>query len=123
LAMIRGTPRVVERDGQRELVDDNEDLLVCRISGERRGGRIYHRVDCSAFETDGRARPACDFEGREATWRLKRRDDLADIYRGCTYGECFGEFSGPHQCHQAQYLATRLKEMTVDEFEQVRGQR
>lgn len=93
--MIVGEPRVVEHDGERLLVDENGDEVVCRRYTTNHS-RIYHRVDLDAFAA-GEICPPCRVCGQrdDARWELALRPALDGIWRGCRFGPCFGDGPSP----------------------------
>jgi hypothetical protein len=118
--MIAGEPRVVEREGERVLVDGNGDRLVCRLDqGRAEKRRIYHRVDLDAF-AGGAVTPVCYTPSEDRTYLLRREADLTPLWRGCTRAACFGEHEWGYQ--GCSTLTTTLTEMSVEEFDQARGE-
>lgn len=117
--MISGEPRVVERDGERVLVDGAGEELICRRETGRYIRRVYHHVDLAAFP--GAIRPACHC-GRydDGHWILKRRSTLNETWDGCEYGRCCGETPRASGRSASTHYRT-LAEMSVEEFDQARG--
>lgn len=88
--VIVGEPRIVERDGERLLVDDEGQELVVRLDTYSQC-RIYHAADLDAF-ADGEIRPPCRICGCKpaGAWTLWQERALADNWSQCSFGPCFG---------------------------------
>lgn len=121
--MIAGEPQVIERDGERIVVDENGDELVCRRDTTHSSGgkRLYHRIAAYAFETTGEIVPACDHITHQDGVRmlLRRRDDLA-TWDGCSYQWCYGSYDPYDPAQKAcgkGGMAELLEEMSVEEFD------
>lgn len=129
--MIHGEPEVIERDGQKVVVDENGDELVCRKDSGLQSGadRIYHRIDAEFYEATGDVRPICGHEQHRAepSWILRRRIDIESNWRGCRYQKCYGDYDFSERQKTGGSLAWKLSSMTVDEFddavETARGER
>jgi hypothetical protein len=111
---------IEERDGERVLVNENGERVICRRATGRSVRHIYHRIDLVAV-ADGTIQPACQCSGYDdGNWLTKPRNTLNDAWSGCDYQACFGDkpraVTGPPS---SQY--TLLTEMSVEEFEQASG--
>lgn len=119
--MIRGEPHVIERDGNRVLVDENGDELVCRKKTGLQAGnsRIYHRVDVDHYIDEDVVRPADLHTSRrnEPIWILRRRKTISSNWDGCSYAECYGDYDPSEDDSSGDYLAASLRNMSVDEFD------
>ncbi len=115
--MIDGEPRLVERDGQRQLVDASGAELVCRRLSPYAHG-CFHRVDLNQFAHDGAITPRCEHVtgGDDDKWVLSRYESLDPTWEGCQYKGCDGKETAATGGSGPQ-LATTLKNMSPQEFE------
>lgn len=115
--MIDGEPRIVERDGRRQLVDDAGQPLVCRRRSPYAHGR-FHKIDLDRFARDGAIRPRCEHVtgGNDEQWILRHYASLDPAWDGCQYVGCYGEQTAATGA-TGQQLATTLKDMSPEEFE------
>ncbi|WP_248910546.1 hypothetical protein [Halocatena marina] len=116
--MIAGTPRILDRDGTRVLVDANGDKLVCRRLSPYAHG-CYHRVDLERYACDKTVKPRCGHvTGHDDThWVLRRHAVLAQTWDGCLYSGCYGNNEATATGETGPQLAAALADMSVTEFE------
>lgn len=121
---MTGEPRIVERDGERCLVDDAGEEQVLRPKNNSQN-RIYHAADLDAFEA-GEIRPACRVSAHkpDGAWRLCRQAALDGIWRPCTFHPCWGgaESNAPRGGEDAppaqeSTLAAKLRSMSAEEYD------
>lgn len=115
--MIEGEPRLIERDGQRQLVDATGATLVCRRQSTYAHG-CFHRVDLDQFSRNGTITPRCEHVtgGSDDKWMLSRHESLDPTWESCQYKGCDGEETAATGSSGPQ-LATTLKNMSPQEFE------